>query len=302
MLAMTALFATSDALIKDLGATYSVIVLMWARYGMQMVSMGLWKAWQRWRLGVIGAFRTRHPRFQLLRAVLLLTNTGLGFASLRLLPLAEFTALVMLSPIASTILARLVLKDHVTWPRWGMVVLGFVGVLLIVRPGAGLFGWAAVLPLLMALLYASFQLLTSRLASIEDPLTTHFYTGLLATAIASVLLVAVPSNSIETLAAASVSGWAMLALIGLLGSMGHMFLILAVGTAPMSLLMPFAYTQIPFALLIGWLAFSQVPDASSMLGMVVIAFSGAATLWLSMREAARRKQPESALAADTHFD
>jgi drug/metabolite transporter (DMT)-like permease len=301
MLVMAAFFSLSDALVKHLGPSYPVLVLLWARYALQFLSMGLWKLWLRRRYRVVGTFRTGHAHFQLLRALLLLANTGIGFTSLRYLPLAEFTALVMLAPIASTILARLVLKERVTWQRWCMVALGFVGVLLVVRPGAGLLGWPALMPLSMAGLFASFQILTSRMSSSEDPLTTHFYTGAFSTLILSVLLWAVPWDVSSVVLASDWGQWGMLVLIGFLGSFGHLFLILAVGMAPLSLLMPLTYSQIGFALLIGWLVFRQVPDGFSLAGMVVIAISGAVTVWLSTREAPKRHQPDSALAFDTHL-
>jgi drug/metabolite transporter (DMT)-like permease len=232
---------------------------------------------------------------------LLLSVSALGFFGLRFMPVAEFTAVVMLTPLLVTLLAALLFGEEVSPLRWALVIGGFAGALIIVRPGSGLFGWVALLPALAALLYAAFQLLTRRLAGLEHPLTTHFCTGLVGTAVCSLLLAVLPTNLLGELARLDAAHTALLLAVGALGTVGHLLLIFALGMAPMSLLMPFTYLQVLFATLIGGWMFAHVPDAWAATGMGVIAACGAAAAWLNAREAQQRREV-SVVAADTVGD
>jgi len=281
ILAACACFAVLDTSAKHLGSLLPVVVVLWARYAFQAVAMGLWLAPRRRRT----LWRAAHPRFQWVRGLLLLAVSGLGFWGVQLLPLAEFTAVVMLTPVLVTVLAVAVLHEPITPLRAALVVGGLSGALIIVRPGSGLFGWAALLPVAAALCYAAFQLLTRRLAGIEHPLTTHFYTGWIGTLAASVGLAAFAVAPWSALAALPASAWGLLLLVGLLGTVGHLLLILAMGNAPVSLLMPFTYAQIVFAMFTGWVVFAHVPDGWALVGMAVIALCGAASVWLNARDA-----------------
>lgn len=301
ILLMGMCFATLDTTAKYLGQTLPVIVGLFARYALQAVIMGVWLA-ARWLRGGGNLFRTGHPRFQTLRGALLLATSALLFFGIPHMPVAEFTSVGMLTPVIVTVLAATFLREHVSALRAALVVGGFVGALIVVRPGSGLFGWVALIPLLMALIYAGFQLLTRRLSHLEHPLTTHFYTGLVGTAIVGVvLLVLQPREAWAALQAAPASTWALLLLAGCAGTAGHLCLILALGVAPLPVLMPFTYLQIAFASFAGWLAFHHVPDGWAFVGMAVVAACGAASVWLNLREsaAAQRIAPsESALTAD----
>jgi drug/metabolite transporter (DMT)-like permease len=273
----------------------SVLVVLWARYAMQALAMAVWLA----RPAQRHLLRTAHPRFQLVRGSLLLIISALGFKGLQLLPVAEFTAVVLLTPLIVTVLAVSFLGERMTPLRWALVAGGFGGALLVVRPGSGLFGWAASIPALAALLYAGFQMLTRRLAGLEHPLTTHLYTGVIGTLATSLALALLPTDLWRELSHAGPALWALLVLVGVFGTAGHLLLILAIGMAPMSLLMPFTYVQIVFATLAGWAAFGHVPDAPAFAGMTVIACCGAAAAWLNAREA---RVPASAVAADSIGD
>jgi drug/metabolite transporter (DMT)-like permease len=297
ILAMAACFAVLDTSAKRLGQVLPVLVVLWARYAFQAVAMTLWLVRRDRHL-----LRAVHPRFQIVRGMLLLTVSALGFYGLRLMPVAEFTAVVMLTPVLVTVLATVVLKEPLTLLRALLVAGGLSGALIIVRPGSGLFGWAALIPAAAALCYAAFQLLTRRLAGIEHPFTTHFYTGVVGTAIASAAFALVPTELWSSLAGLPAHFVALLLLVGLLGTVGHLLLILAMGMAPVALLMPFTYAQILFAMLAGWLAFSHVPDGWAVAGMAVIAACGAGAVWVNARESARARVPDSPVAADTIGD
>jgi len=121
--------------------------------------------------------RTEHPRFQVLRGGLLLTVSALSFVAVQYMPVGEFTAFVMTTPMVVTLLAALILKAPVSLLRWALVGGGFVGALLVVQPGGTTFGWISLLPLVMVFSHAWFQILTIRLARTEDPMAMHFYTG-----------------------------------------------------------------------------------------------------------------------------
>lgn len=226
--------------------------------------------------------RTEHPRFQLLRGSLLLVSSTLAFFSLRYMPLAEFTSVVLIAPLVVTLLAATTLKEEVSPLRWALVAGGFAGTLVILRPGGTVFSWAILLPLCLVITNAWFQVLTSRLAQTEQPVTMHFYTGWVGTLIATI-----PLPFVWT-ALPGWQGWALLCLMGLLATVGHFLLILAYQRAPASTLTPYLYAQIAFAMLGGWLMFSHVPDATSLFGIVLIAVCGAAGAWLTVRE---RHQP-----------
>jgi len=288
---MAACFACSDTLIKYMGGFLPVLLLLWSRYAFQAGAMALWLA-RRGRAG----FASAHPKFQWMRGTLLLVTSGMSFFGLQLMPVAEFTALGMLTPVVVTMLAAWVLHEPVSRMRWALVCGGFVGALIVIRPGSGVFGWAAVFPLLMALCYGAFQVLTSRLASLESPYTTHFYTGFSGALMVTPLLLLNAPEIASAARAASPTQIAGVLAIGAFATVGHLCLIFAFGVAPMATLMPFVYVQIAWALATSWLVFRHVPDGWAWVGMAVIAACGAASAWLNVR------RDVSVVEADTIYD
>jgi len=273
-----ACFAVLDTTAKLSTTAVPILMGVWFRYAFQAVATTL-VLLPRYGVTVL---KTEHPRYQLLRGSLLLVSSTLAFLSLRYMPLAEFTSIVLIAPLVVTLFAATVLKEEVSPLRWALVAGGFVGTLVILRPGGTVFSWAILLPLGLVVSNAWFQVLTSRLARTEKPLTMHFYSGWVGTLIASVAL---------PFAWAPLPGWhwwAILCLMGFMGTVGHLFLILAYQRAPASTLTPYLYGQIGFAMLTGWVMFSQVPDLASLVGMALIAVCGAAGAWLTVRE---RKEP-----------
>lgn len=284
------LLAAMDTTIRWLGPVLPVLLLLTTRYLVQAFVMAVWLAFD----GRSG-FRTAHPKFQALRGVLLLVTSAFGFFGLQHLPVAEFTAINMLTPLGVTLLAALVLKEPVSRLRWALVAGGFAGALIVIRPGSGLFGWAVLFPLGCASTYAAFQTLTSRLASLESPYTTHFWTGFTGFAILLPLLLALVDVT-AVLAAATPQQIGLLLLIGACGTSAHLMLILALGVAPTATLMPFVYLQIGSAALLGWWVFGALPDFWSWAGMAVIAACGAAGAWLNV---VRARRPPTPLEVDT---
>lgn len=274
VVAAVACFATLDTTTKYVCLSVPVLFALWFRYMFQAV------ATTAVMLPLIGRrlFRTAHPKYQCLRGVLLLLTSMFAFFSLKYMPVGEFTAIVMITPLVITLLAATQLGEKVSLLRWLLVAGGFIGTITIIRPGPDAFNWAMLMPLGLVATNAWFQVLTSKLAKTEDPVTMHFYSGWVGALLASLALpfVWVPLSTW--------SQWGGLVLMGIMGMVGHFLLILAYGRAPAATLTPFLYVQIGFAMLGGWLVFSHVPDGWSMLGILMIAVCGAAGAWLTVRE------------------
>jgi len=270
----TACFATLDTATKVSTAAVPVVMGVWFRYAFQAVAMSI-VLLPRHGLTLL---RTAHPKYQALRGTLLLGSSVFAFLSLRYMPMAEFTAIVLLTPLAVTLLASVVLKEQVSALRWGLVAGGFAGTLVILRPGGEAFSWAMLLPIGLVITNAWFQLLTSKLVQTENPLTMNFYTGWMGALLASVAL------PFAWTALPSWHWWALLCLMGFMGTVGHFILILAFQRAPASTLTPYLYAQIAFAMLGGWIVFSRVPDLLSLAGIGLIAVCGAAGAWLTVKE------------------
>jgi drug/metabolite transporter (DMT)-like permease len=294
---MAACFAGMDTTIRALSGQLPVLLLMTARYLFQATLMAVWLASSRRH-----SLRSAHPRFQWLRGSLLLFTSAMSFYGLQHMPVPEFTAINMLTPVLVTLLAGWLLHEPIGGLRWLLVAGGFAGALIVIRPGSGLFGWAVLFPLAGACTYASFQVLTSRLATLESPYTTHFWTGLVGSLILLPLLLASPIDVLAVLAAATPPQWGLILLIGACGTFGHLMLILALGIAPTSTLMPFVFTQIGLAALLGWLVFNHLPDQWGWVGMAVITACGATSAWLNVRAASQARRPEPAASADTLGD
>jgi drug/metabolite transporter (DMT)-like permease len=281
------LFSLMDASVKYVGVLLSLVVVLWTRYTIQAALMALWL----WRKEGRSGFRAAHPRFQALRGALLLAVSALAFYSVRLMPLAEFTAILMLWPVLATAAAGWLFRERVGRLRWLLVCGGFIGTVIVIRPGSELFGWAALVPIVTALAATAYNLLTSRLALLDHPATTQFYTGITgALLLAPIVLLELGASSVTAGSAlndAAALHWLLLLGIGVMGTLGHLMLILAFGRSGAAALMPFTYTQIGFAAAAGWLVFRQVPDALAWIGIAIIAVCGAATAWLNVRDAQR---------------
>lgn len=269
-----ACFATLDTTTRHISAGFSVLVALWFRYAIQAVitTAVFWPGRGRQLL------RTQHPRFQLARGSLLFACSILAFFSLKYMPVGEFTAISMLSPLVITLLAARMLNETIRPLRWVLVAGGFAGTMVIIRPGSHHFDWPVVLPLILVATNSAFQILTSKMTKLEDPITMHFYTGWIGTALATCMLPIaweMPKDPIV---------WLQLLLMGLLASIGHFFLIMAYGRAPAATLTPYMYTQIGFAVLAGWLVFDHLPDQWTFVGMGLVALCGALGAWLTVRE------------------
>jgi len=259
-LCLSSLDATGKYLVRE----HTLLAVVWARYAGQMLVVTPFA----WRRNPAGFWRTRHPGIQLLRSGCLLGATLSFFGGLRYLPLAEGSAIMYLAPMLVVILSGPLLGERPTRARWIATIAGFVGILILVRPGSATFHPAALLLALAALCNALYFVLTRRLVD-ENLHTTLFYSALVGTV---GLSLALPWVGI------AVSTWreaALFVLLGVFAGAGHWFVISAYLLAPASLLTPFTYLQLVWATLYGWAIFGQLPDRWSALGMIVIVASGA---------------------------
>jgi len=257
-------FTCLDTTSKYLSQYYPVPGIVWARYLVQMVLMIVVLTP---RMGT-GLVRTGHLRLQTIRGIVLAASSLVFLSALSLMPLAEAASIAFMTPIIVAVLAVPVLGERVDARTWLALAGGFAGVLLIVRPGGGLFTPVALLPLASAFMMALYQMLTSKLAGRDAALTTLFYPALIGTVLVALVFpsqLALPASGLHV---------ALFVLIGVLGGLGHYFLIQAHHFAPTSMLSPFMYAQLLTAIVLGWLVFGQLPDAVACIGMAAIAASG----------------------------
>ncbi len=271
-------FSTLDATAKYLVQFHTLFIVVWARYAGQML-ITTPVAWHR---GGAGFWRTKHLKLQLLRSLCLLVATACFFGALRFLPLAEGSAISFLAPMFAIVLSRPVLGERPTRARWISAIGGFIGILILVRPGTAVFHPATALLVGAAIANAFYQLLTRKLPD-DSRHTTLFYSGLVGTVL---LGLALPFAELP--ATFTWHDALFLLVLGLLAGLGHGLLIGAYLRAPASLVAPFTYMQMIWATLYGYFVFDHLPDFFSGVGMAVIVASGVG-LVVQERRLARTK-------------
>jgi drug/metabolite transporter (DMT)-like permease len=265
-LCLSSLDATGKYLVRD----HSLLLVVWARYAGQMLVVTPF-AWHR---AGTRFFRTRRLRLQLLRSLMLVLATLGFFGGLRYLPLAEASAITFLAPIFVVALSWPILREHAPRARRVASIVGFIGILILLRPGSAVMHPAVVLLLGAALANALYQLLTRRLLD-DSAHTTLFYSASVGTVLLSLALRFTVDGAEFSHAALP-----LFMLMGLFAGMGHWCMTHAYLLAPASLLTPFTYLQILWATAFGWWIFGQHPDGISALGMAIIVASGVAlALW-----------------------
>ena len=284
IVASAACFTAIDTIVKYLGLRYSVTLLVWARWGVPALLMvALLGPKMRW-----GLLRTANPKLHFVRGAVLTLSSLCFFAALKFLPLAEATGINYSTPILVILMAGWFLHERITRPRWLFVAAGFVGTLLILRPGSAMLHAASLFALGAAALNATFQILTRKLAR-EDLMVLIFYPSLVGAVLMSL---AVPFFQHD--AAFVTSDILLFVAIGTIGGFGHFLFIQAFQRAPASTIAPFTYMQLVWSTLAGWLIFGAFPDRWALAGMIVIAASGMVLTWY---ERWRASLPHSELVA-----
>jgi len=267
-------FAVLDTTNKYLVATVPLLMLLWFRYLVQAVLTTVTLLPKSGR----HILASQLPKLQFLRGLLLLVCSMLAFGSLQHMPVAEFTAIAMLTPLMVTLIARFFLGEHVSKLRWLFVVGGMLGALIIVRPGSHMTLESAWMPLCLVLSNSLFQILTSHMARTEHPMTMHFYTGWVGCIISTVFMLGWWTTDLSPFQ------WLLMLLIGGMGSLGHYLLILAYARAPAATITPYLYSGIAFAVILGWIVFAHVPDVYAIAGMSLIAACGLGAGWINQKE------------------
>lgn len=269
------LTATVDAAAKYMSPSLHGVQIVWG-YSLAIAVLVLGYAAVRPE-PLRAAFATRRPLLQFGRGALLFATISMLFVALAHMPLADVIAISFAAPLFITLLAAPLLSERVGAHRIGAVVAGLAGVAIVMRPGPGVFEWAALLALASALFFAFFQLATRVLAATESPFTTLLYTGIGALVCSSLAVPFfwTPVSSFEI---------AVFAVIGGLGVGAHVCMIRAYAFTQASFLAPFNYAKLLWAVALGYLVFGDVPRLHVALGAAVIVASG---LYMLYRERGR---------------
>lgn len=263
MLVAVSLFAVQDTVAKQLTGAYPAVEIAWTRYFFSLVFVLLALPW----LGRKAPLVSRRPGLQLLRGVFLYTSTLFFVLAVSHMPLATATAIGFIAPLLLTALSIPLLGETVGPRRWAAIAVGFLGMLIIIRPGFGAFDWALLLPVAMACFNAVYQAVTRLVRGADPPFTALLYP----TAVGCVLgFLPVPFVWVTP----SPGDALLMALMGLCGALSHFCLIRAFAMAPATTLAPFAYSQLVWVALFGYSVFGDIPDLATLLGAAVIAASG----------------------------
>jgi len=257
------LFVSMDTLVKGLVQRNPAPVLIWMRFLVHMmVAAGIMLAVPRYR----PYMRTKAPVRQLVRSALLLCTTTTFFFGLRFLKLADLTILTQAAPLIVVALSVLLLGEKVGPRRWFGVLVGFAGLIIILKPGFG-FQWASLFGLASALIYAIYQIMTRSLSRSEHTMTTFFYTA----SVGAVAMAAVAPFFWQT---PTLVDAILICVPGIFGGTGHLLLIMAFARSEASLLAPYFYTAILWATILGWAIFDEVPDVFTFVGAGLIVTAG----------------------------
>lgn len=264
-----ACFGCLDVSAKYLGSVgLPALLVIWFRYAGHVVFA---LATLR-RANAVSVWRARRPRLQLLRGLFLFSATCCNFVAVRHLQLAETGAINFAIPLLVAVFAVPVLAERVGPRRWAAIVVGFAGVLVIIRPTPELFQPVALLSLTSAAFAAAYTLATRLVAQADDHETSNAYAAL----VGAVLTTPVVPFVWQTPVGAA---WVAVALVGTFGAVGHYLLTAAHQHAPAPLLAPFWYTQIVPMLLLGYVIFGDVPDAVTLAGAAIVLASGLYVWW-----------------------
>lgn len=257
-------FPAMNGLAKLMSRDYSSEQVVWARTLSHLIFVLLLfmpKAG-------IGLLRTRRLGVQLLRGCMLIASTFLFFSAIKFVPIAQAASISFTAPLIVVLLAGPMLGERTTLPRVLAVLAGFVGVLVVIRPGASVFQWASLLIVGSAACYAVYQVLTRRVASFDAPGTSVVYSALLG----SVLMSAIVPFSWRT--PDSLLDVVLLASLGVLGGLGHYCVARGMTYAAANFLSPFQYWQMIGSVMVGYWMFGEIPDAYTWLGSALIIAAG----------------------------
>ena len=263
-----------DGFAKYLSTTIPVLQITWSRYFFTViivlpVMLIFFRKNFKW---------TEKPKLQLIRGLLLFCANILFFYSISIISLAKALTLAFIAPLIVTILSPILLGEKVGFKRWTAVITGFIGSLIVIRPGFVEVNLASIAALGTGVLYAFYLIVTRKLHNSDHPLLTLLLTGVVGAIIGSMIMPYVWINP-------TINEWYMMFAIGFFATLGHLFLILSLRYADASKLAPFGYFEIITNIIIGYYFFNHFPDSWTFLGLFVIIVSG---IYIFRRESSYR--------------
>jgi drug/metabolite transporter (DMT)-like permease len=270
MLATTMVFAVQDGLSRYLAGEYNVYMVIMVRFWFFAAFVIAISA--RRSGGLRGAARTRQPILQTVRGVLLISQICVMVTAFTLLGLVESHAIFAAYPLLIAALSGPVLGEHVGWRRWTAIGIGFVGVLIILEPGITVFEPAAIIPVISALMFALYGLLTRYAARQDTAATSFFWTGI----VGAIGMTAVGVWFWEPMVGGD---RALMAVLCVTGVLGHFTLIKCYEVAEASAVQPFAYLQLVFITIIGVFVFHEEIRTNVAIGVAIVVGAGLFTLW-----------------------
>ncbi len=257
------MYALMDAISKQLTVNYDVqqilAVRSWFFFAFTLFVVR--------RTGFIQSLTTDNVLLQISRSLILVAEIGVAVLSFSLLPLADFHALLVLAPIIVTVLSAIFLDECISYKGWISVLLGLIGALIIIRPGVSVISWTSVLPLIGAILWAVYQVLTRLVSRSDRSKTSLAYVAL----IGMIIFSSIAPFYWRT---PDIVGWILLLTSGLLGSLAAYALMKALELAPASVLQPYNYSLLVWAVILGIIIFGDVPELLTMIGSGIIVFAG----------------------------
>lgn len=279
MLGFCIIAPLGDAVAKLLGGTVPLGQVIFLRFAVQVVLLAplVWTTRRQWQM------QGRVLRLTFIRTLLHIVGIGAMFTALKHLPLADAVAIAFVMPFLMLLLGKYVLAEEVGLRRLGACIVGFIGTLMVIQPSFATVGWPALWPLLVAVIFSLFMLVTRQIAKDTDPIGLQAVSGVMACLLLAPMLVIgslleIPALTVQ---APDSYGWFLLAAIGGLGTAAHLLMTWSLRYAPAATLAPMQYLEIPVATLIGWLIFGQLPNTLASLG---IAITMAAGLYVILRE------------------
>ena len=252
-----------DGFAKYLSSDLPVLQITWARYFFTVtftlpIMVLFFKKNLVW---------TDKPKLQLIRGLILLTANICFFYSISVISMAKALTLAFIAPLIVTAFSPIFLNEKVGYKRWLAVIIGFIGSLVVIRPGFVEINLASIAALGTGIMYGFYLIITRKLSTTDNPLLTLLLTGVVGAVIISCVM---PFVWVKP----TLSQWSMMAAIGVFASIGHLFLILSLKFADASKLAPFSYFEIITNVIIGYYFFSDFPDSWTILGLLIIVFSG----------------------------
>ncbi len=276
MVATTFIFAVQDGISRYLASEYNVFLIVMVRYW--FFAAFVTAIASRKSGGLRATARTEQPMLQIFRGLLLAAEICVMIYAFTLLGLIESHAIFTSYPLLIAALSGPILGEAVGWRRWGAIFIGFVGVLIILKPGFGVFAPGAIVPLVAALMFALYGLLTRYAARKDSAATSFFWTGISGAVVTTLIGLAYwePMSAYD---------WMWMSMLCVTGATGHFLLIKTYEVAEASAVQPFAYLQLVFAALIGVTMFSETVEVNVAIGATVVVCAGLFTLWRERQKA-----------------